>query len=261
MRVPILFTVLVSLLAARVYSQEAEVSPTEELKESVRKWIETMREIQTEETSWERDKELLEGQRESLDSEISDLEARLKSAREEKATADQESVEEVAKRDALVKADEELAGKVRELESALVGQLPGFPPPLAEDPRVAELIEQVRKDAALTGEEAQKGQTKRLNNVLNLLTEAEKWQQAVHLREELHSTDDGRKFNMQVVYFGLGCAYAVNEAGDYALVGTPGEAGWHFDPHNELAPKIQEMVDVLNGDAEAKFVTLPIQLP
>ncbi|MBB5350284.1 putative transcriptional regulator [Haloferula luteola] len=260
MRVPILITALVPLLAVQVHSQEAQVSETAKLKESVREWIETMREIQTEETSWERDKELLEGQRDSLDSEIVDLKKRLDDARAEKAGADKESVDQVARRDALLKADETLAGKVRELESSLLAQLPLFPPPLKEDPRVKELMEQVQKDSMATGEEASKGQTKRLNNILNLLTEAEKWQQTVHLREELRTTPDGHKFNMQVVYFGLGCAYAVNEAGDYALVGTPSPSGWDFVPQNDLAPDILKMVAVLNGDADAQFITLPISL-
>ncbi len=261
MRIPILSLILVPLFAARAFSQEADLSETAKLKESVREWIETMREIQIEETTWERDRELLEGQRESLDSEISDLKKRLEDAREEKSGADQQSVEEVARRDALVKADEKLAAEVRELEKGLVARLSSFPPPLAEDPRIKELMEQVRKDVTVTGEEAGKNLTKRLNNVLNLLTEAEKWQQAVHLREELRTADDGRKFNMQVIYYGLGSAYAVNEAGDYALVGTAGESGWIFEPRNELAPQIREMVSVLTGDAEARFTTLPLSLP
>ena len=261
MHVPIIFIALVPLLAARVFAQEPEVSPTGKLKESVREWIETMREVQVEETTWERDQELLEGQRESLDSEIGDLKKRLEVAKAEKAGADKESVDEVARRDALLKSDEVLAKEVRALETGLVAELPGFPAPLAEDPRVKELMEQVRKDVAVTGEDAGKNLTKRLGNVLNLLGEAEKWQQAVHLREELREAEDGRKFNMQVVYFGLGSAYAVNEAGDYALVGMPGESGWVFESRNDLAGDIKQMVAVLNGDAEAKFITLPIDLP
>ena len=250
---------LALLLAAAVASgQEPEASPTEKLKESVREWIETMREIQVEETTWERDKELLEGQRESLEAEIRDLEARLKDARETKASADQESVADVARRDALARTDEILATELRSLELGLVAKLPAFPAPLAGDPRVKELMTQVTQDAKRGGEESKKDLTKRLNNVLNLLAEAEKWQQTVHLREELRETGDGRKFNMQVAYFGFGIAYAVNEGGDYALIGRPGEDGWKFESRPDLAPRIRELIDVLNGDVEAKFVNLPL---
>lgn len=258
MRATPISTLALLLAAAVVSGQEPETSATEKLKESVREWIETMREIQVEETTWERDKELLEGQRESLESEIRDLETRVKDAREMKATADKESVEDVAKRDALAKTDEMLSSEVRSLELGLVAKLPAFPAPLAADARVKELMAQVTEDSKRTGDEAKKDLTKRLNNVLNLLAEAEKWQQTVHLREELRETGDGRKFNMQVVYFGFGIAYAVNEGGDYALIGRPGEDGWKFDSRPELAPRIRELVDVLNGDVESKFINLPL---
>lgn len=258
MRATPISTLLLLMAAALVSGQEPTTSPTEKLKESVREWIETMREIQVEETTWERDKELLEGQRESLESEIRDLETRVKDAREIKATADKESVEDVAKRDALARTDELLATEVRSLELGLVAKLAAFPAPLAEDARVKELMAQVTKDSKRSGEEAKKDLTKRLNNVLNLLAEAEKWQQTVHLREELRETGDGRKFNMQVVYFGFGIAYAVNESGDYALIGRPGTDGWKFESRPELATRIRELVDVLNGDVEAKFVNLPL---
>ena len=65
---------------------------------------------------------------------------------------------------------------------------------------------------------------------------------------------------MKVVYFGLGAAYAVNESGDFALVGMPTAEGWSFSERNDLAEKIKTMVDVLNGDVDAQFVELPIDL-
>ena len=66
---------------------------------------------------------------------------------------------------------------------------------------------------------------------------------------------------MKVLYFGMAAAYAVNETGDFALVGTPGAEGWSFAEKSELAPRIKELVGVTTGDLDAKFVTLPIDLP
>ncbi|BCX47141.1 hypothetical protein HAHE_10490 [Haloferula helveola] len=241
-------------------AQEEEVPKTEQLKDSVREWIETMREIQTEEDSWERDRVLLEDQRDALESEISELTERVEAAKVEKEGADKESLDEIKKRDAYLKSRDVLADEVRKLEQGVVARLSSFPKPLAEDPRVKELMAQVKSDASLTGEKAEGGLTKRLNNVLNLLTEAEKWQQTVHLKDELHRTEDGKEFNMKVVYFGLGSAYAVNETGDFALVGKPGAAGWEYESRPELADSILQMVKVLNGDADAQFIQLPINL-
>jgi len=253
--------VLASLLLPAAAQDEEPRSATENLKDSVREWIETMREIQREETSWERDQEILRDQRGALESEIAQLEERIAKAKEEKEGADREVTEEVEQRDALIEAKEMLTGEVRTLEDALLERLPSFPKPLRDEPRVAQLIEEVRKDAKLEGKEAEGGLSKRLNNVLNLLKEAEEWQQTVSLRDELHQAPDGREFNMKVVYFGFGIAYAVNESGDFALVGKPGPEGWKFEPNDELAPQIGELVDVLTGDLDAKFVNLPISLP
>ncbi len=260
MRLPRIFPALLPLWGGMLFAQDEPVSQTETLKDSVREWIETMREIQDAEDTWERDRVLLEDQRAALESEIADLTKRVEEARVEKEGADKESLDDEAKRDAYLEAKEVLATEVRELEKAMIERLPSFPRPLADEPKVKELMEQVRQDVALTGEEAQGGLTKRLNNVLNLLTESEKWQQTVHLRDELHESKDGRKFNMKVVYFGLGAAYAVNESGDFALVGMPTAEGWSFSERNDLAEKIKTMVDVLNGDVDAQFVELPIDL-
>lgn len=65
---------------------------------------------------------------------------------------------------------------------------------------------------------------------------------------------------MNVVYFGLASAYAVDEEGVYGMVGKPTSDGWKFEERNDLAPKILEMVTVLNGDADATFINLPIDL-
>lgn len=260
MRSSLLFAALLPLWGGVLLAQDEPVSKTEKLKDSVREWIETMREIQTAEDTWERDRILLEDQRSALESEIADLTVRVKEAKVEKEGADKESLDDVSKREALVAANDLLAAEVRKLETAMIGRLPSLPSPLAEEPRVKELMEQVRQDVALSGKEAESGLTKRLNNVLNLLTEAEKWQQTVHLRDELHVSEDGQKFNMKVVYFGLGAAYAVNGAGNFALVGAPDEEGWIFETRNDLAGEIKQMVDVLNGDVDARFVELPIDL-
>lgn len=256
---PVIIALLPGLAAVSLAQGDGS-SQTEKLKDSVREWIETMREIQTEEDSWGRDRELLDDQRTALRTEIDQLTRQVADAKKEKEGADKESLDEVAKRDAFVKAKDMLVEEVRALEESLVGKLAAFPAPLAEEPRVKELMAQVRKDVTLQGDAAKTGLTKRLNNVLNLLSEAEKWQQTIHLKPELHETADGRKLNMNVVYFGLASAYAVDEEGAYGMVGMPTNEGWKFEERNELAPVILEMVTVLNGDADAKFINLPINL-
>lgn len=254
---------LIPILAGNIMSvsaQETDVPKTEQLKESVRTWIELMREIQKEEDSWERDRILLEDQKAALDSEIADLTERVAAAKEAKEGADKEAKEDEQTRDAYLKAKDVLIDQLAGLEKQMVDNLSVFPPPLTEDPRVNELMNQVRSDADRKDDAIKEKLTSRLNNILNLLAEAEKWQQTIHLRKEMHTNEDGREYNMQVIYIGLASAYAVNESGDFALVGYPKEDGWNFEARNDLAPDILKMLNVLNGDADAQFIQLPVEL-
>ena len=64
---------------------------------------------------------------------------------------------------------------------------------------------------------------------------------------------------MEVIYFGLSAAYAVNEDGSLALVGKPTEKdGWKFEERKELAAEIRKLIDCTTGDSDPAFITLPI---
>ena len=233
-----------------------------ELRRSIRDWIETMQEIQEEEDSWEKDREVLKGYKEGLEKEIEDLQEQVARAKTERDGAAKEDLDKIARRDAYAAARESLAKSVEELEQGVLARLPLLPETLLKEPKVAQTIEEIKKDSVLKGSDAQKAMTRRLNNSLNLITEAEKFQQAVHLRDDLlYKTADGREFNLKVIYFGLAAAYAVNEAGDVAVVGSPTSSGWKYTERPDLAPRIQQLVGVTTGDVDANFVPLPIELP
>jgi hypothetical protein len=147
------------------------------------------------------------------------------------------------------------------MEEALAARLPLFPAPLLAEPRVAQGVEDLKRDLALPQDKRGEGVSKRLLNIINLLTEAEKFQQTVVLRPELHKDADGREFNMQVIYFGLSCAYAINDDGSLALVGRPSAGGWSFEQRSDLAAGIRALIASTTGDREAAFVNLPFSRP
>lgn len=248
------------LLAPITGAQEESASPTEKLKDSIREWIETTREIQKQEDDWDQDSEVLQAHREGLRTEIDDLKEQIEKAKSSKGTADKKSLEAVEKYEALKDANDLLDSKIPELEAAMVGQLALFPPPLTKDPRVAQMISDV-KAADAKGEKNEQGGNARLNTILNLMAAAEQFQGSVHPDSESRKVADGRELKINMVYFGLSTAFGVDDAGEVAFVGRPGPSGWVFEQNNELAPEIRELVDVLNGDADAKFVSLPISLP
>ena len=239
----------------------APANGPEELRGSVREWIETMQKIQKEEDNWEKDHEVLKGYKEGLEKEIEDLKEQIDRAKTRKEGGDKQSLDKVAERDRYAAAQEELSKQVRVLEEGISAQLPLFPEPLKQQAKVAQGIEALQKGLQLTGDKQSEDVSKRLFNAVELLAEIEKFQQGVHVHSELHKDDDGREFKMQVVYFGLAMAYAVNEDGSFAQVGRPEASGWKFTKRNELAPQIQALVTSATSEKDATFSQLPLIQP
>ncbi|MEY5012418.1 MAG: hypothetical protein RLZ22_129 [Verrucomicrobiota bacterium] len=259
--IPIYSCLFAAYAVAQDASNNPSVTPTEELRNSVREWVETKRKIQQEENDWKRDLEVLQNYKEGLEKEIADLTEQIKDAKNRKSGADQESLNQSAQRDRYMAAKSEMANIVRGFEESLMTKIPSFPPPLAKEAKVAQGIEDLKRDMSLPTEKRGENLSKRLLNVVNLLTEAEKFQQTVHVRSELHKDKHGKEFNMQVVYFGLAVAYAVNEDGSLALVGRPTSKGWKFEEREDLADDISKLLAATTGESEATFTNLPFSKP
>lgn len=241
-------------------AQQPQPSPNETLRTTMAEWVETMRKIQTEEDAWANDQEVLGNYREGLEKEISDLNERIAAARDRKDGSDKESLDLTSKRDEFVAARNELVTEIRRIESEFKTAIGIIPPPLLAEPRIAQLIEEFETAADLPEDKADEGISKRVLTLVNLVTEIEKFQQTVVVRPELHRDSQDREFNMQVVYFGLATAYAVNQDASFALVGKPSADGWKYESRPELAEDIQRMLAAILGDAEAAFTNLPFSL-
>jgi hypothetical protein len=259
MRFPI--PIFMLLLALPLSAQEAAPVPAEELRASVREWVETMRKIQEEETSWTRDKEVLQGYREGLEKEIEDLKEEIGRAKTRRDGGDKQSLDKLTERDSYATAQDELARQLRVLEEGLAARLPLLPAPLREQAKVALAIETLQGGLSLPPDKQSQDLSKRLFNATELLAEVEKFQQQAHVHTEVRKDPQGREFKMQMVYFGLAMAYGVNEDGSFAVTGRPGADGWNFQERVDLAPKIQELVKSAGDEKNASFTKLPLVLP
>jgi hypothetical protein len=220
-----------------------------------------MSQIQQEENDWTRDKEVLTNYREGLEKEIVDLKQKIADAKIKKDGAEAETLKQSAERDRYVAARDAFAKLVRDLEENMAAKLPLIPAPLRAEAKVSQSIEDLERDLKLSEEKRSDGLSKRLLTLINLASEVEKFQQTVVVRQELRKDGEGREFNMEVIYFGLSVAYAVNEDESLALIGKPdGKSGWKFEEHKELAGEIRKLIDCTKGDADPAFISLPISL-
>lgn len=261
MRFQIYILALAIALALPVFSQEPVVSPTDELRNSVREWVEAMRKIQQEENDWARDQEVLKNYKEGLESEIAALKEQIVSAKTRKEGGDQQSLDKISERDRYVAAEDELKHQVRMMEESMAARFPLFPEPLRKTPRIAQGMEAIQQNLLLSPDAQTEEISKRLVTITELLAEVEKFQQSVHVFPELHKNSEGHEFNMQVVYFGLALAYGVNEDGSFAIVGRASAGGWYFHERNDLAPQILKLVISATSEEEVSFTNLPLIQP
>lgn len=250
-----------TLLLSPCHGQTNTQDPNQQMREDVARWMETMSRIQREESDWARDREVLANYKEGLTNEIASLKQSISEAETRKGGADKKSHELSAERDSLVAALSGLAKRLRTLEQQMSSRLIVFPKALTEEPKVAQAISDLKVALSLPEDKIEDNVTKRLLNVITLLNEAEKFQQTVHVRSELHTDKSGREYNMRVIYFGLAMAYAVNDDGSLALVGNPSEQGWIFEESPTLSNDIQRLLAATTGDAEAAFIQLPYKKP
>jgi|688.fasta_scaffold52374_1 hypothetical protein len=242
-------------LSAQQASQEDPV------RDSLRLWVETMKNRQDQQDSWKRDQEVLKNYQEGLAREIEDLKKMIATAKERNQAADKESLALTDKITAYQTAQKTLGTAVRVLEQQALEQAKTLPPSLAKDARMAQFITEISKDSQLKGEQENTGLPKRLNNILSFLGEAEKWQQTTHVKEEVHKLKDGREMNLKVLYLGLSAAYGVSAEGQIAIVGTPTAEGWVFEEKPELFTSIAEAIATTVGDRDPSFTTLPVRIP
>ena len=75
------------------------------------------------------------------------------------------------------------------------------------------------------------------------------------------SLEDGVSREFQVMYFGLGIAYFVNESGTDAGYGSPSKKGWVWKRDDSLAQEISTGIDMVNNRAMPRFLKLPFPQP
>lgn len=253
-----IFIVATSLAAS---AQEAKPTPTEELRVSVREWVETMRKIQVEENDWTRDQEVLRNYKEGLEKEIADLKEQIAAAKVRKEGGDQATIEKTTARDKLAAAKQELVGRLHDIEEYVFQKTRFFPDPLLKDAKMVQSMEDLQRALKLPADKQGEDVSKRLLNISNVLSEAEKYQQTVHVVDELRTDASGGEFKVQTIYFGLAFAYSVNEQGTFALTGRPTDKGWVFTENKEIGPDIKKLIETSAGKQDPAFVKLPLIQP
>lgn len=246
--------VCAALLAGGLDARADHSAPVTAARATLEQWVQTRQLISQTRSDWQADKELLEQSIRMFERELQSLTDQLANVSTNRTRADEE-------RDAALAQQRELTAaleRARELAGALEGRVralaPAFPPPLLE--KVQPLLNRIPSDPAAT----RPGPVERLQNLVGLLNEVDKFNAAVTVVSEVQKNPAGAEVQVETIYVGLAQAYFVDKAGQYAGVGTPSRQGWQWTERPELAEPVRKAIAIYKNAAPAAFVALPVQI-
>ena len=246
------FSFLICLLAKIPLDLVAEIKETHAI---IGEWVTTERLISEEESDWETEKSALLDLKQALSAELGELNAKLKETEEEAVGAAKQREDLTARKDAAMQATRSLHQGLDRTIAKLERAFSLLPTP------VADRLTPYRKKLAPPKGMPRLPLRQRVDALVSLLQAIQNFHHSVTLERQEFTLDDNQSREFQVMYFGLGAAYFVNESGTVAGYGQPGDRGWQWTRSDSLAREISTGVDMLNNQAMPRFLKLPIPSP
>jgi hypothetical protein len=243
-------TVLLALVWAFQVGGEP---PLQEARTTLEKWVETRGLISKTRSDWQSDKEMLEQTIQLLERELKGVEEQMSKL----STNSTQAEKERAQTDESLKASNEALEQAKQFattfEAKLLKVVPELPLSLQESPELRKALNRIPTDPATTKTPA----TERVQVIVGILNELDKFNNAVSLFSEKRKTDKGDEVACETLYVGLGAAYFVNDSGDFAGTGSPGPKGWEWTSRPEIASSVREAVRIYRNEKPARFIPLP----
>jgi hypothetical protein len=238
------------LLVTSSFAQE----PIADTRTALQKWVETRQLTSKLRADWAADKELLLESIKMFEREVKNLDELIAkvdtgNGQVAKERSEQEKLEAQYK-----ETLEKVKALVLNLEKKTLTLSKTFPPPLAE--KLDTFVKRIPEDAAATKLTA--GQ--RLQPLVAILSEADKFNNAITVASELRKNEAGNTVQVRTMYLGLSQAYFTDKEGKFAGVGTAGADGWKWANDASLAPVITKAIAVYENEQPAAFVSLPAKI-
>jgi hypothetical protein len=232
----------------------AEQTDPQVTRTYLEKWVELRTLISQEENEWRADKETITSSIDLIKREMDGLEKRIEEAEKNTSFAVQQRQNITLENEELKGAASAVRDQLTALEAQVLQLVQFFPRNLRTQ---VELLEQrvPRPGAPLRASSGE-----RLQNIVGILSQVEKFDRTVTLDSDSHTLPNGDTARVDTVYLGLAVAFFVDGKGTYAGVLTPAQGEWKSTPRPELAKQIRMIVDVYRKDELAEFVAVPIEI-
>ena len=245
-------TLLLCLGAAAGSVRAAEsAGPLATTRETVAQWVQTRQLISETRTGWESDRETLGQTKALFERELATIQEKLSKVSTNSSVADAERLAAEAELKKHADALDAAKTLVAELEGQVRKLLPLLPAPLLATAKP--VIDRLPADSAAT----QAATTERLQSVVALLNEIDKFNNAVTVVPEKRANAQGEEVAVDTLYLGLAGAWFVDSTGTVAGSGAPSASGWQWKLQPEIAPQVRDAVAVYRSQKPAAFVALP----
>jgi hypothetical protein len=214
-------------------------------------WIKTRLETTRIEGEWTADRPLLESTVGGLKERVQTLEEK-RDLMKAKTAKDRD---EIATMEAKNKAAADDLAAVDSRLQALVGQLTALRPSLP--PRLSEALDLSYKSLASTSQAT----GERMQLAMTILNRCSLFNRTVTCGEEVLNIDgEPGAMSLNVIYWGLSHAYALDSAAGKAWYGSPGPRGWQWSPVPDSVRSVATLIAIYNDKVDPDFVSVPATL-
>jgi len=241
----------VALLGAVSLRAENSLSET---RSTLDKWVETRQLISKTKSDWQSDKEMLEQSIQLYDRELKSVAEQITKLGTNSTQVEKERLQA----EALLKSSDESLDRAKQFaadfEGRVIKLVPQLPAPLQEI--LKPMLNRMPTNSLTTRMPA----TERVQVIVGILNELDKFNNAVTIFNEKRKNEKGDEVAVETVYVGLGAAYFVNDAGDFAGLGAPGSSGWEWVVKSDVGASVKNVIRIYRNENPARFVSLPVTI-
>ena len=237
-------------LPAQTPDAAAQLNETRAMLEE---WVRTETQISQESSQWEVEKRILQDIAAVANRELEFLQLGIAKIQATQTAGEQEKDVLLQRRQELDTLVQRLERYLPLLEQQLLDRIQWFPQPLLD-------TISVHSEKLTAAQERPASFVSRAQNIAVILREADSFNAKVTLDKPILQLEGTQSKVYNVLYFGLGAAYFVDETGSIAGYGSPGRGGWIWNREDKTAPLVREAIQIFENQVPAKFIHLPAQI-
>lgn len=220
----------------------------------IKKWIEARKLISKEKSDWIEDKIMLQESIRVFKQESEKIGKEIDEAKDSTKKTQTEYDKLLAENEDIIQANEKVIEQIKSYEAQISKLIPNLPTYLQD--KIETLTNKLPEDS----EKSKAPVTNRMQVIVAIISEIEKFQNSINLVNELRKIPSGEQLEVRTLYIGLGQAYYSDQEGNYAGVGVPGASGWEWKDQPGLGPTVLKAIDQYEEKAAASFTSLPVQI-